>query len=386
MRARAVFWLATGMIAWVYAGYPLLALAAGRVRPFRVQAQGAPARRVTVAIAIHNEARTIEARIANVLEQELDAEIEVIVGSDGSTDSSEEIVGRLAQTDPRVRLLLVPRGGQTATQNAIAEAATGEVIVLTDAQTRYEPGCLSALVAPFVDSRVGCTTGVLGWRNETASRTAGHESVYWRYEQVVRRLESQAGWLSSGTGALLAFRRSIMGQVPPHSSYDHIAPLIARAAGRVVLAVPEARATDRVVSGLRAQFHNRSRTATRGIAANLAMARELPPWRQPGTALAIWSHKLLRWASPWAALVATASAASLWRSGRRAYAVPVAAAVATPAAAGAELLIRRGGGGTRWGSAALAVVIVNAAFLRGWLNLFGRRRITIWHRTSWQSE
>ena len=54
----------------------------------------------------------------------------------------------------------------------------------------------------------------------------------------------------------------------------------------------------------REQFRNRTRTATRGIRANLSMAGRLAPWRHPGAALAIWSHKLLRWATPWFLAVA----------------------------------------------------------------------------------
>jgi hypothetical protein len=54
------------------------------------------------------------------------------------------------------------------------------------------------------------------------------------------------------------------------------------------------------------QFRNRTRTATRGIRvkdatgirANLSMVGRLAPWRRPRAALAIWSHKLLRWATP----------------------------------------------------------------------------------------
>lgn len=387
MRARIVFWLSAGVLAWVYAGYPLVAAVAGRVRPFRLRADGPPPRRVTVGIAIHDEATEIGPRIDDVLAQELEGELEVIVGSDGSTDGSDDIVAQVAVREPRVRLLSLPRGGQTATQNAILGAAAGDVVVLTDAETRFQAGCIKALTQPFADRRVGCTTGVLEWRNEGASPTTRHEGLYWRYEQAVRRVETRAGWLTAVTGALLAVRRDLVEPVPAHSSFDHIVPLQVRAAGRVVLSVPAARATDRVVSRMRNQFNDRSRTATRGIAANLSMAGRLTPWHHPSAALAVWSHKLLRWASPWAALAGWAAAARLVSQGGRAYLVPLAGAALVPLAALLELSARRvGRGRTRLGSAALAVAVVNAAFLRGWLNLVGRRRITVWHRQDWRAE
>jgi len=378
--ARRIFWASLASLGWVYAGYPLAALLAGRIRPVRVTATGSPVGSVTVGIAIHDEVGEIGARIADALAQELDASLEVIVASDGSTDGSDEVVRALSTADPRIRLLSLPRGGQTAAQNRILAEARSEVVVLTDAETRFQPGCLAALVGPFADPRVGATTGVLLWRNLGDTATSRHEGIYWRYEQSVRRMESRAGWLTAATGALLALRRDVISTVPEHSSFDHIAPLQVREAGRLILAIPEAVATDRLVDGPGDQFHARSRTATRGIAANLAMVGRLAPWRRPSAALAIWSHKLLRWASPWAVLAACTAGSWLTVRGERRYAIVPAATVALSLSAVRELRARRASRpGTRLGRATLAIVAVNVAFLRGWLNLLARRRIYVWH-------
>lgn len=387
MMARRLFWAATGLIGWVYGGYPLAAYVAGRVRPVVVTALGPPVASVTVGIAIHDEADEIAARIADVLAQEIDASLEVIVASDGSTDGSDEVVRGLAAADPRIRLLSLARAGQTAAQNRILADARSEIVVLTDAETRFEPGCLAALVAPFADPRVGATTGLLLWRNLGDTPTSRHEGVYWRYEQSVRRAESRAGWLTAATGALLALRRELIRPVPEHSSFDHIAPLQVREASRLIVAVPEAVATDRVVERLGDQFRARSRTATRGLAANLAMAGRLSPWRRPSAAIAMWSHKILRWASPWAVMAACGAGWRLASGGERRYAVVPVSALVISVAAAQELRSRRASRpGTRFGMASLAIVAVNAAFLRGWLNLFARRRIYVWQGHDWQAE
>jgi cellulose synthase/poly-beta-1,6-N-acetylglucosamine synthase-like glycosyltransferase len=378
-----VFWVAVGLIAWVYVGYPIAAAVAARVRPFRPTPSGPGPTLVTVGIAAHNEARQLQARIANVLDQHVPFELEVVVASDGSTDGSTTLVERLAAADPRIRLLTLERGGQTSAQRAIFGAARGQVVVLTDAETRFAEGCLGALVAPFADPRVGAATGRLAWLDGNRTETSRNEGAYWRYEQRVRGLESRAGWLTTVTGALLAVRVSAYREVPDHASMDHLLPLAVRDQDLVVVAVPEAVASDRTVGGLREQFRNRSRTATRGIRANLSMAGRLTPWRRPSAFLAIWSHKILRWATPILAGIAGASALVLGLGGQPLYLLPVAVGIVGLALAAVGWALRARRRPWRWGSLPLAIVVVNLAFLNGWLNLILGRRIEAWHREDW---
>ena len=383
MLPEIAFWTSTGALAWVYAGYPVAAAILGRLRPV-VLAASSPPPTLTVAIAVHDEAEHIAERIADVLAQTGPGAplIEVLVGSDGSTDSTEAIVAALAERDPRVRVLGLPRRGQTATQAAMFAVAQGEVVVLTDAETRFAPGCLAALAGALRDPRVGCVTGRLEWRDQDATATSSQEGLYWRYERRVRELESRAGLLTAVTGALLAVRASAYRPVPLSASMDHLLPLYVREAGGLVVYVPEAVATDRPISGLREQLRNRTRTATRGIRANLSMVGPLAPWRYPRSALAIWSHKLLRWATPW--LVALAAGSGLWlgAAGEPGYlAVPLAVAVGFIAAGVAHLLVSAGRRPPRMVAFARSFAIVNLAFALGWINVIRGREIEVWHRT-----
>jgi cellulose synthase/poly-beta-1,6-N-acetylglucosamine synthase-like glycosyltransferase len=380
------FWTSTGVLAWVYAGYPLAAAVLARVRPVVLEASGPPPT-MTVAIAVHDEADHIAERIADVLAQAGPGAplIEVLVGSDGSTDGTEAIVSALAETDPRVRVLGLPRRGQTATQAAMFAVARGEVVVLTDAETRFAAGCLAALAAALRDPRVGCVTGRLEWRDVDATVTSSQEGLYWRYERRVRELESRAGLLTAVTGALLAVRASAYRPVPLSASMDHLLPLYVRQAGGLVVYVPAAVATDRPISGLREQLRNRTRTATRGIRANLSMVGPLAPWRRPGAALAIWSHKLLRWATPWFVIVASVAGLALGIAGGTGYlAAPLLALAAGAAAIVAHLLIGSGRHPWRLLAFARSFAVVNLAFATGWLNVLRGREIEVWHRAEYR--
>ncbi|HYO41652.1 MAG TPA: glycosyltransferase [Candidatus Limnocylindrales bacterium] len=382
-----IFVVASFLLGWVYVGYPFVVAIAARGRPMRLRAGDQPTT-LSVLIAVHNEAAAIADRIADVLAQDgPDCPIvDVVVGSDGSTDETEAIVTAIAAGEPRVHLLALPRAGQTPTQAALIAAATGDVFVLTDAETRYAPGALARLRAPFTDPRVGAATGRLEWRDEGATATSRNEGLYWRYERRVRDLESRVGWLTAVTGAFLAVRRTSYRPVPATASMDHLLPLYVREQGGIVVYVPEAIATDRPISGLREQFRSRTRTATRGIRANLSMVGRLAPWRHPAAALAIWSHKLLRWGTPLLGITAVVSATGLALGGLLvAWVVPVIALAGALAAGIAHLLVRAGRTPPRAFAFARAFGVVNAAFLLAWVNVLRRRRIETWRRMEWEA-
>ena len=381
------FWISIAALLWVYLGYPILVAVVARLAPIRIQElDEAPS--LTVAIAVHNEAEHIAERIADVLAQEQSGArlSEVLIGSDGSDDGTDGIVRELARAEPRLRLLTLPRAGQTATQTALFEAATGDVVVLTDAETRFEAGCLAALAEPFRDPRVGCATGRLEWRDEGATATSANEGLYWQYERLVRELESRAGFLTAVTGALLAIRRTSYRRVPPTASMDHLLPLYVREQRGIVVYVPTALATDRPISGLREQFRNRTRTATRGIRANLSMVLRLAPWRAPRAASAIWSHKLLRWATPWLVVAAAVTGLILSGGAPSLYLVaPIGVLVSAVGAAGAHFLIGVGRRPPRFATFARSFAVVCLAFAVGWTNVLRGRQIDVWQGAEWDA-
>ena len=388
MLSEIAFWTSSGVLAWVYAGYPAAAAALARVRPVVLSAT-APPPTLTVAIAVHDEAEHIAARIDDALAQAGSGAplVEVLIGSDGSTDGTEAIVTAYAARDPRVHLLALPRSGQTSTQAALFAAANGEAVVLTDAETRFAAGCLAALAEALRDPRVGCVTGRLEWRDEAATATSTQEGLYWRYERRIRELESKAGLLTAVTGALLAVRSSAYRAVPPSASMDHLLPLFIREQGGLVVYVADAVANDRPISGIREQFRNRSRTATRGIAANLSMVRRLNPVRHPGAALGMWSHKLLRWATPWFVIVVAAAGLIAGLGGQPVYLVaPLAVAGLALTAAAGHLLIGAGRHPWRAVTFVRSFAVVNIAFATGWLNVIRGREIEVWHRAEWRAE
>lgn len=106
----------------------------------------APEPRVTVVIAAYQASATIERTVESVLAQTL-TDIEAIVVDDGSTDDTAARVQRLAERDPRVRLIVLPTNrGPAVARNTALRAARGRWVTPVDADDTIVPERLERLL------------------------------------------------------------------------------------------------------------------------------------------------------------------------------------------------------------------------------------------------
>lgn len=126
---------------------------AGGIREQSVAGIGSP--RVSVVVAARDEAALIETCLMRLLDQDYPVDLfEVIVVDDGSVDETARLVGAIIQRDPRVRLLsteaeLGRSGSKKAALSLAVGAATGEVILTTDADCLVPPTWMRSMVAAF---------------------------------------------------------------------------------------------------------------------------------------------------------------------------------------------------------------------------------------------
>jgi glycosyltransferase involved in cell wall biosynthesis len=116
--------------------------------------------RLSVLMPVYNEAATLEAAIERVLRVEYGCEAELVVVDDGSTDDTGKILD--AVQDPRVVRRTHPEnlGKGAAIRTAVA-AATGDSVIICDADLEYAPEEIPGLLAPV---RSGEATVVYGTR------------------------------------------------------------------------------------------------------------------------------------------------------------------------------------------------------------------------------
>ena len=158
-----LFWLSAVGLFYIYAGYPLLIMALARWRPRPVR-RGPGAVRFSVVIAAHNEAANLRSKIESILASDCaDRLEEILVGSDGSSDRTAEIVAELG--NPRVRCVAFDRRrGKPAVLNDVVPMCRSEIVVLTDARQPVEPTAIVRLLSVLDDPEVGVVSGELVFR------------------------------------------------------------------------------------------------------------------------------------------------------------------------------------------------------------------------------
>jgi cellulose synthase/poly-beta-1,6-N-acetylglucosamine synthase-like glycosyltransferase len=295
-----VFWTSVALLVHTHVGYPLALWVISRVRRGSSQPFAPPMDppMVSLIIAAHDEEAVIERKVRNTLALEYPRDrLELIVASDGSIDRTVELA-RSAGAD---LVLDLERGGKLAAQNAGAARARGELLAFSDANAFWETSALRRLVAPFGDPRVGYVCGQVRF---SADGGSSEEGTYWRYEMAVRELESRLGGVTAGNGAIYAVRRQAYLVLDPSRSHDLSFPFELTKGGWRAVYAPGALAEERMVPTIEGEF-SRKRRMMSGLWDIVIRDGMLSP-RGYGAmyAFEIYSHRVLRYATPFLHLIA----------------------------------------------------------------------------------
>jgi cellulose synthase/poly-beta-1,6-N-acetylglucosamine synthase-like glycosyltransferase len=304
------FWGALALMVYTFAGYPVWIYLCGRLHP-RGWRQEPILPTVSIVLAVHNGATQVRRQISRLLSFDYPSNLlNIIVVSDGSTDGTDEILRSIRH--PAVKIILwQERCGKAAAVNAGLQSATGEVVLFVDIRPRPARNSLRLLVSNFADPGIGCVAGDLVLRDE--SHSASVKAVggfYWRYEQWIRKCESQVDSPLGVYGGFYAVRRELARALPEETILDDmLQPLsIIRQGYRSVIDI-RARVCDSWPKSLQVEFNRKVRT----LAGNFQLL-QLAPWllsHENRLRFELVSHKLLRLLVPVLLLLMLASSAVL---------------------------------------------------------------------------
>jgi glycosyltransferase involved in cell wall biosynthesis len=306
-----IFWISVGLLAYAHVGYgALLALldsVVGRRRAAVTAAEPPPT--VSVIVAAYAEERVIDARIANLRALDYPRDrLELIVACDGSPDLTSQRA-REAGAD---LVLELPRGGKIRAQDAGVERARGEIVAFSDANVTWEPDALRRLVAPFADPAVGYVCGQVRLLGREGTN---QEGLYWRYEMLLRSLESRVRSVTGGNGAIYATRREDYLVVDPIMGHDLSFPFQIVKRGKRALYAADARASEPMVPSLEGEFARKRRMMGHTWPIVVRGGMLSPRGYDPLYALMIVSHRILRYLSPFLHLIVLGTSIALLGQG-----------------------------------------------------------------------
>jgi len=297
-----LFWISIVLIVYVYAGYPLILFFFSHLFPPPAgDSEGKPS--ITIIIPAHNEEGVIAEKIRSVLDCGYPRELlEVIVASDASTDRTDRRAGEFQSEG--VELIRFPtRLGKTEMINRIVPESWGEIVLISDADTRAEPGSIPELVSHFAVRDIGAVCGkrAVATRLNSAAAIAG--GLYCRYESFIKKHEGLLLSIMGADGSLYGFRKKLFSAVPPNVPDDFAVVLRVLERKEGVIYADRAVSREQVFSTLRSEFKRKQRTIARGIRGVVWARKLMNPLRYPLPAFQLISHKVIRWLIPFFLLV-----------------------------------------------------------------------------------
>jgi len=295
------------LLLYTYLGYPLVLWVLSRIRnkplPRPHGDLNWPA--ISISVPAYNEEAQIRDLIHSLLALDYPRDrVQILVVSDCSADATDDIVREYAGEG--VELLRMPdRGGKNRAENAAARHLTGDIVVNTDASIRIHPDAMKPLIAAFQDPDIGCASGRdISVGPDEDTENAG-ESGYVGYEMWIRDLETRTSGIIGASGCFYAIRPHLHRlPLPEALSRDFSAALHSEEHGFRAVSVPEATCLVPRTPSLRKEYRRKVRTITRGMQTLWHKRFLLNPFKHGAFSWMLFSHKICRWALPWAAIFA----------------------------------------------------------------------------------
>lgn len=303
-----LFWLCLFLVFYSYVGYGIVLWAMIKIKRFfkgkPTVATPAEWPTVTLLIAAYNEEEDIQTKIFNSLTLDYPGErIKYMFVTDGSNDRTPEIVSRYPQL---IHLHRPERQGKLAAVERAMHQVDTDIVVFTDANTILNPQAIKNLVRHFSNPQVGAVAGEkrIITSQEDAAAGAG-EGFYWKYENTLKRWDSEFYTVVGAAGELFAIRTSCFEAVPRDSIIEdfYLTLRIAQAGNRVIYE-PEACAEELPSANAGEELKRKIRIAAGGIQSVVRLKALLNPFKYGWLCFQYISHRVLRWTlAPLALLV-----------------------------------------------------------------------------------
>ena len=256
---------------------------------------------VSVIMSVYNEEDVIIEKLRSIGKTNYPEEwYEILVGSDGSDDQTNDILKLYSEDTESIRFFpFNERQGKGKVINFLRNHAKGEILILTDAKVFFTPDLIPNLVKHFQDKNTGLVGANIINRRLDKSGISYQEWTFMSREIKLKHYEGKVwGAMIGAYGACYAIRNELYSPVPEGYAVDdfYITMKVLEREFRCILDL-NATGYENVPNSLNEEFRRKIRISA-GNFQNMKTFSYLlwPPFT--GLAFGFFSHKILRWLTP----------------------------------------------------------------------------------------
>ncbi len=298
-----IFWVSVYCLVHSYILYPLILhlLSAFKKTPKSKLSATSVNNFVSVIMAVHNEESVIENKIRSVFDTDYEGTVEMIIGSDASTDATNEIVKKLQLEFPdKIKAFFyTERQGKPELVNMLKTKTDNEILILTDANVYFEKSTIRNLVSHFSDPSIGIVGANIINLVTNKDGISIQEKMFIRGEILMKHYEGKLwGSMIGAFGGCYAIRKSLLPDVPAGFAVeDFFITLSVLKQKQKAITDLKALVYEDVSNDWRIEYKRKVRISA-GNFQNLKYFFSLlwPPYR--GVSFAFMSHKVIRWFGP----------------------------------------------------------------------------------------
>jgi cellulose synthase/poly-beta-1,6-N-acetylglucosamine synthase-like glycosyltransferase len=304
-----IFIICGAAILHTYLFYPLVLLLFTRKRNIygNIYSRNEELPSVAIIMAAYNEEKVIHEKIRSVFETDYPlSRITFYIGSDASTDRTDEIIKEWMKKKAELKLVgFEGRTGKSGIVNELVKRSSAEILILTDANVIFKKDTIFNLVRHFKDPAKAQVCANVIKISDLNEGIAGQEKSYIAIENRIKYAESLRWKIVMGAeGACYSIRRENFSPVPAKFFMDDFyITMNVIEQGREIVFDEQAICYEDVPTQSAEEFKRKVRISI-GNFQNLSRYKKLlfPFWK--GRAFAFWSHKVLRWLTPFFLVIA----------------------------------------------------------------------------------
>lgn len=296
-----IFWGSIFIVFYTYIGYGVLLYCLVRIKYLFYKSPDYPLPgdevlpSLTLFIAAYNEEKIIDEKMRNCLDIDYPPEkLKILWVTDGSNDQTNE---KLSLWKQATVIYQPERQGKTAALNRGMEFVTTPFVVFTDANTNLNRESLREIAYAFSNPQVGCVAGEkrIAVKSKDNAAASG-EGIYWKYESILKRLDSQLYSTIGAAGELFAIRRELFEKMQKDTLLDDfVLSLRIVMRGYTIAYCPEAYAIEKSSADMKEEEKRKVRIAAGGLQSIWRLSSLLNIFRYGCFSFQYISHRVLRW-------------------------------------------------------------------------------------------